>query len=57
MNELEKCQMAIKKGITYNPETGKIYGVRGNEMINLNTNGYNRINMMFNCKKISIKST
>jgi hypothetical protein len=30
MNRLEKIQMAIDKGITCDPETGEVFGIRGN---------------------------
>lgn len=33
MTKEEKCQLAIEKGFTYNQETGKIFGIRGNEII------------------------
>lgn len=56
MTILEKCQMAIEKGIKYDSKTGKIFGVRGNEMINIDDRGYNRINMMFNNKKYQLKA-
>jgi hypothetical protein len=55
MTKLEKCQMAIEKGIKYDSNTGQIFGVRGNEMINIDR-GYNRINMVFNNKKYQLKA-
>jgi hypothetical protein len=39
LSRLEKCKLLKEKGYTYNPETGKIYGVRGNEIIRI-LNGY-----------------
>ena len=32
MTREEKCRLAIDKGITYNEESGKIYGIRGGEI-------------------------
>jgi hypothetical protein len=40
MTRLERCELLKSKGYTYNPETGKIYGMRGQELISKNTNGY-----------------
>lgn len=54
MTREEKCQLAIEKGFTYNPETGKIYGIKGKEINNL-TNGYIRILLYDNNKKIYLK--
>jgi hypothetical protein len=39
MTREEKCLLAIEKGFTYNPETGKIYGIHNKE-IERNINGY-----------------
>lgn len=33
MTRLEKIQLAINNGFTYNSETGKIYGIKGKEII------------------------
>ena len=43
MTRLEKCVILKEKGYTYNPETGKIYGVYGKEIISQNTKGYIQI--------------
>ena len=40
MNRLEKCEYLKSKGYTYDSETGKIFGVRGKEIIRKDTNGY-----------------
>lgn len=32
MTRIERCQMAIEKGFTYNPETGQIYNKFGKEL-------------------------
>lgn len=33
MTREEKIKLAIKKGITYDPNSGKVFGVKGNEVI------------------------
>lgn len=43
MNRLEKCEILKSKGYTYDPDTGKIFGVRGKEIISKNTKGYIQI--------------
>jgi len=40
MNKIDKLELAIKKGITYNPETGNIYGVYGKVLTRKNHDGY-----------------
>lgn len=40
MTRLEKCELLKSKGFTYDPESGKIYGVRGKEMTNRRKDGY-----------------
>lgn len=40
MTKLEKCEILKSKGYTYNPESGKIYGMRGQEVIAKNKDGY-----------------
>jgi hypothetical protein len=40
MTRLEKCELLKSKGYTYDPETGKIYGVRGKEITNTRKDGY-----------------
>ncbi len=44
LTRLEKCQLLKSNGYTYNPETGKIFGVKGKEIICKNTDGYISIN-------------
>ena len=39
MTRLEKIQLAIEKGYTYNPENGIVYGVKGNPIKKI-TKGY-----------------
>ncbi len=40
MTRLEKCIILKKMGYTYDPETGKIYGVKGKEIIRKDDKGY-----------------
>jgi len=40
MTREEKCKLAIEMGYTYNPETGKVYGVKGKEIISKHKEGY-----------------
>jgi len=44
MTRLEKCEILKSKGYTYNPETGKIYGIYGKEITNKTISGYISIN-------------
>lgn len=37
MTREEKIKLAIYKGITYDATTGKVFGVRGKEIINKNS--------------------
>jgi hypothetical protein len=54
MTRLEKCELLKSKGFTYNPETGKIFGVRGKEIIRKNKNGYIIIDINYQNKKYNI---
>jgi hypothetical protein len=47
MTRLEKCEYLKNKGYTYNPDTGKIYGIRGKEITN-KLNGYVNISFRIN---------
>jgi len=49
MTREEKCELAIEKGYTYNPETGKVIGPYGKE-ITRKTLGYIDISLNFNGK-------
>jgi hypothetical protein len=40
MTRLEKCETLKNKGYTYEPETGKIFGVYGKEITKKHTKGY-----------------
>jgi len=44
MTRLQKCQFLKEKGYTYNPSTGKIYGVFGKEITGKQSHGYIVIN-------------
>jgi hypothetical protein len=50
MTRLEKIQMAIEKGITCDVNTGKVYGVRGKEIISKQGLGYKVLNFVENNK-------
>ena len=40
MTRLEKVQFLKEKGYKYDPETGKVYGVKGMEIISKHSGGY-----------------
>lgn len=40
LKRLERIKIAIEKGITCNPETGEVFGVRGNLLTNRDKQGY-----------------
>jgi len=40
MTRLEKIELAIKKGITCNPETGEVFGVKGKVLKRVSSKGY-----------------
>ena len=44
MTRLEKCEWLKFKGYKYDPDTGKIYGSKGNELKGKSTEGYIVIN-------------
>ena len=49
MTREEKCKLAIERGYTYDPETGKIYGKHGKEIHQIHL-GYIRITLCINKK-------
>ena len=53
MTREERIQLAIEKGITYDEVTGKIYGKRGNEIIN-KKDGYIRLSIRNGKKQYNI---
>lgn len=56
MTREDKIQLAIKKGITYDPETGKVYGVKGNEITSKHTDGYIVINLTLDKKQYQLRA-
>ncbi len=54
MERIDKCKLAVEKGIKYDPNTGKIYGIRGKEITRKHTKGYIEINMDFNGKGFTL---
>lgn len=55
MTREDKINMALEKGITCDINTGKVYGVRGNELVN-KVNGYISIKMKNNKKLYDLKA-
>jgi len=51
MTREEKCLLAIEKGYTYNPETGEIFGMRGNVITRKTDSGYIDISIHLKDKK------
>lgn len=45
MTREEKCKLAIEKGYKYDPQSGRIFGVRGKEIINKHKAGYIQIGL------------
>lgn len=54
LGRFEKCRIAISKGITYDAEKGLVRGVRGNEIINKNDDGYIQICFTYNKKRYTL---
>jgi hypothetical protein len=44
MTRLQKCELAIQMGYTYNPISGKVYGIYGKEITGKDKEGYITIN-------------
>jgi hypothetical protein len=40
MTRLEKCELLKDKGYKYDPETGKVYGISGKEIVGKSKTGY-----------------
>lgn len=51
----EKCELAIKKGFTYNPETGYIFGVKGGIVKRTHHSGYIEFKIKEDGKEYSIR--
>jgi hypothetical protein len=56
MTRLEKIELAIKKGITCNPETGEVFGVKGGVLKTTSKTGYYVIAIRINNKLYQLKS-
>jgi hypothetical protein len=52
---IERIKLAIERGVTYEPISGNIYGIKGGLITALNDKGYQVINLRYNGKKITIK--
>ena len=55
MTREEKIKLAIEKGITYNPISGKVFGVKGNEIIR-KIDGYVNIHITHCGKDYKLKA-
>lgn len=53
LSRIEKCKVAIKKGYTYDKETGFIFGLKGN-VIKRKCDGYVVINLSYNKKSYNL---
>lgn len=53
MTRLDKLQFAVKKGFTYNPETGIITTPTGIDVKSKTTNGYINLSIWYNKKRYS----
>ena len=56
MNRLEKIELAIEKGITCNPETGDVFGVRGKKIKSKTKSGYFVIGFSHDNKNYRIRA-
>ena len=54
MTREERIKLAIEKGYTCNPETGEVFGVKGNRIIRKCFKGYILITISNNCKRYNI---
>lgn len=45
MTKLEKIELAIQKGITCNPETGEVFGVKGDKLLSKPSSTYSKITL------------
>jgi hypothetical protein len=55
MERKEKCELAIKKGYTYNPDSGKVIGPYGREVIKIDGCGYVSISTKFKNKQLRLR--
>lgn len=56
MNRLEKIILAIEKGITCNPNTGEVFGLKGKVLKSKTNTGYYRIQFFHEKKREVISS-
>jgi len=56
MTRLERIQIAIEKGITCNPETGEVFGVKGGVLKRIGPTGYYIASFRYDKKLYQIKS-
>ena len=54
LTRLEKCEIAISRGYTYNEETGFIYSGKHNKRVIRKSHGYISINFMVNGKSYNL---
>jgi hypothetical protein len=52
MTREEKCELAIERGVTYNPETGVVTGASGKEITRKHKEGYIIIALRINNNKV-----
>lgn len=56
MNTEERIKVAIDRGFTYNPDTGSIYGVKGNLIRRNNKDKYTQLMIMCDNKRYYFKA-
>jgi len=56
MNRKEKCELLIKRGYTYDPLSGIVYGKQKKPIIKKTANGYISLNIMFKRKQFNISA-
>ena len=56
MTRKEIILKAIEKGYICNPETGEVFGIRGNSIIRKNDKGYTRMSITIDKKKYTLKA-
>jgi len=54
MTRLEKCELAVEKGFTYNSETGQVKTPLGKIVINKTVNGYLRLSIWHEKHRFSL---
>jgi hypothetical protein len=52
----ERCNLAIERGYTYNPNTGDVFGFSGNKLLRKNGEGYPIIKVSLDKKEYQIKA-